>query len=426
MDTPTPTPTLRPKASLGTRPPNIRRDGTWHEFTVRSNVPVKVVVNESDRTLRLSSSGRGGCPASSRNASVLGTDGQTLKLMGCKVGDARVRLFSQSDDTRLRTYNFRVLSPPPTPPPAVCTLRDLETLNHLDTIERDNTWTTTCQYYTFEVTQTTHVIVDLETTGSNPVLVLHSGDTTLRYLVESNANLEGSMSDVRLGRTIDPGSYTVEARVSSGSGTLHLEITSTEAVPNRGDLHQRDHIAAFQRHPSLPDTPFYNTPILQAMNAWNRALTSSWTGVAFCEGDCPGNDDHVVIPIKEGRNNDCGDPAACFTYRAVDSHLVGDEVIIEEPARHHNTRYLWTLNPRLHRQEGTFPSGERFVSVYLPTAFLHEFGHLAGLDDLTGVAYEDYIMGDQLAEETPPVTSVPTEDVKYLEQIYRHHGGSPH
>ena len=51
--------TPRPKASLDPRPSNIRRDGTWHEFTVRSNVPVRVVANDSDRTLRLSSTGRG-------------------------------------------------------------------------------------------------------------------------------------------------------------------------------------------------------------------------------------------------------------------------------------------------------------------------------------------------------------------------------
>ena len=61
---------------------------------------------------------------------------------------------------------------------------------------------------------------------------------------------------------------------------------------------------------------------------------------------------------------------------------------------------------------------------------LHEFGHTLGLDDLydnrkRGIyyngRYDGYLMSKQ-----GTLQKVPSVDVKYLEQVYRHHGGRPH
>ncbi len=56
---------------------------------------------------------------------------------------------------------------------------------------------------------------------------------------------------------------------------------------------------------------------------------------------------------------------------------------------------------------------------------MHEFGHLVGLDDLYEVSprYYHYFMGYGWQKST---TIIPSADVKYLEQVYRHHGGKPH
>ena len=158
---------------------------------MRSNVPVEVVANDSDRTLRLSSTGRGGCPASSQNASVLRTDGQTVKLMGCKVGDARVRLFSQSDDTRLRTYNFRVLAPVVD---TTCQVFDLGVMVAGGTpVEYDGDWSTACRHFRFYVSgDGAHVIADLAGDTSLEFRRTDSRWQTSEVLGRSSGNPEGN------------------------------------------------------------------------------------------------------------------------------------------------------------------------------------------------------------------------------------------
>ena len=67
---------------------------------------------------------------------------------------------------------------------------------------------------------------------------------------------------------------------------------------------------------------------------------------------------------------------------------------------------------------------------------LHELGHVIGLDDLYDLPrdYPGYLMYDPYdAATTPipsgtptPITTIPTLDQGYLDQVYRQHGGERH
>ena len=463
--------TPRPKASLDPRPPNIRRDGTWHEFTVHSNVPVKVVANDSDRTLRLSSTGRGGCPASSQNASVLRTDGQTVKLMGCKVGDARVRLSSQSDDTRLRTYNFRVLAPPPTPTPTpgpapdTCPTTDIGVLRFLDTRPEyrfDGTWGAPCngslpaKLFTFTLPDIAspyvddrgarrlyyhehHVVVDLtSTSGLAPRLIL-------RGQAESTDNPESRFSTghARLGRTLGAGTYTIEASLTDTSSTnpdaeLALIVRVEEGLPV--EAHQGDHTGVFFINDTSTLTASQRADFLDtielAVNAWNNAASSTWPLVKLCKDDCSGNLDGLSVPIRTSPSTACGG-IACVTFGVLagkdDEHRdYPTKMTIEYPAIVSSSQpgvpdleYRWTLVPSLHKQPVDILLGGFPKWFYLPSTILHEFGHVLGLEDLYqtehGDRYTDYLMGDAGTH-----TTVPDADIRYLKQVYRHHGGRPH
>ena len=59
----------------------------------------------------------------------------------------------------------------------------------------------------------------------------------------------------------------------------------------------------------------------------------------------------------------------------------------------------------------------------MPSAMLHEFGHLLGLTDLEGTRYDNYIMGGRAGRN---LVSPLANDIKYMYQVYREHGGKPH
>ena len=450
--------TPRPNASLDPRPPNIRRDGTWHEFTVRSNVPVKVVANDSDRTLRLSSTGRGGCPASSQNASVLRTDGQTLKLMGCKVGDARVRLFSQSDDRRLRTYNFRVLAPPPTPTPTpnTCTTTDIGVLRFVDPRPEyrfDGTWGAPCngrlpgKLFTFTLPDLAspyvdgstqklfyhkhHVVIDLtSTSGLAPRLIL-------RGQAESTDNPESRFSTghARLGRTLEAGTYTIEATLTDASSTnpaaeLAIIVRVEEGLPL--EAHQGDHVGVFFINDTSTLTAAERADFLDviedAVNVWNSV---GWPNVKLCKNNCSDNFDGLSVPIRTTPSTACGG-IACVTFGVLagkdDEHkYYPTKMTIEYPPIAGSNKYEWTLDPLEHEQPVPVapPAMSDTTYFYLPSTILHEFGHVLGLEDLYKTEhakrYTDYLMG-----KVGTHTTVPDPDIRYLKQAYRHHGGNSH
>ena len=80
--------------------------------------------------------------------------------------------------------------------------------------------------------------------------------------------------------------------------------------------------------------------------------------------------------------------------------------------------------------------GDRYI--YLPVVMAHEFGHAAGLGDLYGFATttptpvnaKKYLMNNLevgLPRNTRTPVTIPTADIKFMEQVYRNEGGSePH
>ena len=386
---PTATPTPRPKASLDPRPANIQRDNTWHEFTVRSNVPVKVVANDSDRTLRLSSTGRGGCPASSQNASVLRTDGQTVKLMGCKVGDATVRLFSQSDDTRLRTYNFRVLAPPPTPTPDQCEVTDIEELNFEAgpaAYDEVGTWDgCVVKKYSFTLPILVsylhgyflrhHVTVGLEADSGAEIRLL-DGDEVLGKTTSSQEETPPSSF---LGLSLQHGTYGIEIRQRSfdSSGSFQLALDVTEALPHYSARHLDRSAVGYSIHPDIPATGqggVIQIAVRRAIKAWNDALGDSWVDLTFEPGS--------LLEIKTVPYLTCSDLAlACANVVADEDskHTFTAEVRIEFPTRSRENGFNieWDLSRSRHRrdfervieQNGTTINRE--LEILLPPALGH-------------------------------------------------------
>ena len=66
------------------------------------------------------------------------------------------------------------------------------------------------------------------------------------------------------------------------------------------------------------------------------------------------------------------------------------------------------------------------VYVYLPSVFMHEFGHAAGLTDLYGEEFGDKYAGF-LMRDTHQFSRIPSKDIEYIRQLYRNdHPGRPH
>ena len=463
---PTATPTPRPTAQLDPRPPNIRKDGTWHEFTVRSNVPVRVVANDSDRTLRISSTGRGGCPASSQNASVLRTDGKTVKLMGCKVGDARVRLFSQSDDRRLRTYNFRVLAPPtptptPGPSPSLCTDADAASISPNPAIGWDsysvpgswddspcgfvNNQAWAAKRYTFALDTKAHVIIDLESSRDN-VLQL-SGDVLGPTSNDDNEESEiGSLNtNARIARPLRGGTYTLEAAVKSGRGPFTLRFTVAELIPSdylfQEEAHQPDHTVLYEIRGVIPQflQRIFQPAVERAALAWSgRAYVWPWALICTstdwrCSAQNRDNRnwDGNTLPVRvvdgSGKNidpdGDCGYATACVD--PVRGHLANAEMLIEHPAWSYGRGKDGTKAHRLVIWTEDIERAEKHPDNYryLTGTLKHEFGHTLGLRDLDRDNYSGYLMArDELYN-----AGIPGPDWRYLEQVYRNeHGSRPH
>ena len=372
---------------------------------------------------------------------MLRTDGQTVKLLGCKVGDARVRLFSQSDDRRLRTYNFSVLAAPtptptPTPEPAdtTCLLRDLEGISYPnrspyqdEITELTVDWTSNCRLFTFWVGKS-HVIIDLESNdGLDPTLKLHSGTESLTELAFNDDDIESPHPrplSARVGRTLQRGFYTVEARLKDGSvptSTSRVTLTFTTQQALLNTSHQRDHTVAYETA-SIPD--MLRQALTDGIAEWNRLVSGLWPSLLVCESDgrqgpCTRrNSDRQVMLVKESGPEKCGKSVACVIY-SPSEHIGALTMHLEDPPTvGTNEEVAWTRTQALHNIVD--PSCLNLRCFYLDGTMLHELGHAWGLEGVTGPAPN--IMGIQWAD-APGVTDF---DVKYIKQVYRDHGGESH
>ena len=269
--------------------------------------------------------------------------------------------------------------------------------------------------------------------------------------------------------------HTVQYRI----GTMQPTMTPTPTpTPIYGPVPPAPIAVPTPASSSLPDPAFVIPKAMPtAVKAWNEAVATAWPEVLFCEREpvtdtvantapvpCPTrtHDDNksVVINVVDGerhktrvRDNvwdhvisgtidSCGTTIACVFpdpltaishLNAIgNGHLGNLEMRIEEPpwgyaededtgARTH-VRYVWTNNVKKHGH----PAMEGKIFVYLPSVFMHEFGHAAGLADLYLKEYDDTYAGF-LMKETHKATRIPGADIDYIHQLYRNiHPGKPH
>ncbi len=358
------------------------------------------------------------------------------------------------------------ITPTPTPTPGPCpTTTDIGTLRFRDPKPEyrfNGTWGAPCsgsrpsKLFTFTLPNIAsayddngtrrlyyhkhHVVIDLTSKGGlAPRLILQGqGEST------DNPESNSSTGHARLGRTLAAGTYTIKATLTDASSTnpnagMGLIVRVEEGLPLVA--HQGDHTGVFFINDTSTLTPaeradFVDT-IKAAVTAWNSAGGSgSWPNVKLCEDDCSGNLDGLKVPIRTSPSTAC-DSIACVAFDLLtgkdDEHKqYPTKMTIEYPALASSgnpgvpdLEYRWTLVPSLHKDPVNGLLGEFPKWFYLPSTILHEFGHVLGLEDLYKTEhanrYTDYLMGDPSTH-----TTVPDADIRYLKQVYRHHGGRAH
>ena len=346
-------------------------------------------------------------------------------------------------------------TPTATPTPAGCPHTNLSSLSVPGRVPqtRDD-WSTPCRYYSFWVQDEGHVVIDLKGAGLDTELTLHRGrlgSLTVEGYNDDNPEASGTR-DSRLGRRLSAGDYTVEARLkrasdASASKNLTLDIRGEEWIPH-GGYHQADHTAAYTiaRMPWVPAPlglpqpgPMVEKAARDGIAEWNAKASGAWPDVEFCPDPCGENADGFVIDIRLGLPHECPTSVACVRLRLVAAsdgvgrHIVSSPVVFEQPPAVVDSSskvvqsFWWTDVGTKHRTLAY--SGRDNVDIYwwyLYPTMLHELGHVLGLDDLKGPSrtYPGYLMNDP--NDPRPMTSIPSNDVNYLHQVYRQHGGERH
>ena len=248
-----------------------------------------------------------------------------------------------------------------------------------------------------------------------------------------------STDERRLGEQLNSGFYMVEVRLrtaSHASASRPFALVM-ELIPHDG-THQGDHTVAYTVEQSLsppgaPGTLVYdllNEAMADGVRTWNVAgggTSGRWPYISFCENSCPENTDGYTVRVVVEPTNHCQRASACaglLDEGGGDRHLRNSTIYIEYPPLDLNGRRRWTDDPDLNgKLVDNAPGVVRVRWIYLPTAVLHELGHVIGLIDLYGIAgfanSSAYLMGDGA---TGTMTHVPHHDIRYLNLIYWKHG----
>lgn len=237
----------------------------------------------------------------------------------------------------------------------------------------------------------------------------------------------------------------------------------------------------------VPDPSSVMAPaVATAASKWNTGMGGFATGprILFCEGTTCGtrNSDgnkttvlvesgevspgkgHVMSPLKArilsltNRNITyaCGWTSACvgpalnisgitsYFLTGADNHIGDLVMVIEEPAYKYfgtrpvaqrHVRYWWTSNHALDDVKlprATPGALSLELYLYLPITLIHEFGHTAGLHDLTDdskVENPDAYIGYMMHRYRPaPPLTVPLNDLYYIREAHRNadHGSGRH
>ena len=275
----------------------------------------------------------------------------------------------------------------------------------------------------------------------------------------------------------DAATYTVEVSLVMDPQTVlavppagkryEFDVYAQEPMPVWG--HQRDHTVAYAlgKMPAAPppdeddesfeyflhDSITLPGGIVSAAKQWHSQAGGSMPSVRFCRTDGPSSDTHrcpagvnqdtVVAVANVVDEGDCDkngrDGLACVNFTGAitsEGYIVVREFMFEHPT------HVMAPDPEdLNGKRVKFPvkwvsrvdkdrkiinyGGQRMYTVYAKAIAMHEFGHLAGLDDLYNK--NDLGFGKFLMYEPKGKRTVPDEDVRYLKQIYRNeHGAAPH
>ena len=219
------------------------------------------------------------------------------------------------------------------------------------------------RYYTFELTEVSHIIIDLEllssVSGVDPFLALWSGELSSEPQIQmsNDNNQEKNTADARIALELPAGTYTIEATMANAppagsvGSRFKLKIEVSELIPYLG--HQADYTVQYKigdmpptrtPAPSVTPTPTVFGPIPPtsmptrtpfpdpaavipaaiptAVTAWNTAVAvKPWPDVLFCERKpttatlphiapipCPtrthDDGDKVILNVRDGSGSD--------------------------------------------------------------------------------------------------------------------------
>ena len=304
--------------------------------------------------------------------------------------------------------------------------------------------------YRFRTEKPIHLHIQLTGADADPTVALvNNANNTI--LKSNDDSLELGTQQSQIAQVYGAGDYSIEVALKNLLGTnprYWMFVVAQEVMPDLG--HQRDHLVQY----SIGDMPTTTTEaelfpraIRAAAESWNTKATAQTPKVRFCEeSKCPAdtNDDEMTAAVSVAASTFCvdsftgKDEIACAETRYSDGILNRTAIYLENPTYRFlrspegvmmNMSVKWGDRSGVDRTfepTGTFdPFGntEYYYSVYLRGVVIHEFGHIAGLNDLRPrSAWPGFAMSS-----TQSLESVPPKDIRYLDQIYRNrHGSVPH
>ena len=337
--------------------------------------------------------------------------------------------------------------------------------------------------YRFYIGQRTHLQIYLDgKSGADATLALVEGDPDTEELTHgdirevNNSSSEHGPPDAQIAQIFDAGAYVIEVSLDGtrpAGSSYTLEVTAQEPMPRWG--HQRDHTIRYvlgdmpeaPLPPSDPgsdpdngddenfgiyahDSVVLPDGIVAAARQWHSQVGESWPNLIFCRGTaklgdddrCPtgANDDRVTVTVMTVTEGTCdtrsSDGIACVDF---DGHvsskghiLVPDMffehptyVVREDPMTQMDRRYKlkWVADRHWDLDNTIIRVGMAdMYAAYAKAVALHEFGHIAGLRDLSGQDYPSLLMASHVEKQV-----VPDNDIRYLNQVYRNeHGAAAH
>ena len=337
--------------------------------------------------------------------------------------------------------------------------------------------------YRFYIGQRTHLQIYLDgKSGADATLALVEGDPDTEELTHgdirevNNSSSEHGPPDAQIAQVFDAGAYVIEVSLHGtrpAGASYTLEVTAQEPMPRWG--HQRDHTIRYvlgdmPEAPLPPGDPGSDPDngddenfgiyahdsvvlpdgIVAAARQWHSQVGESWPNLIFCRGTaklgdddrCPtgANDDRVTVTVMTVTEGTCdtrsSDGIACVDFTGhvtSNDHILVPDIFVEYPSSWDVMRDDGTQEKLMVKwvskanasADGTIidVGGEDMWAVYAKAAMMHEFGHIAGLRDLSPKEdYPGFLMVNPRGME-----DVPDHDVNYLKQIYRNdHGATAH